>query len=299
MNKINEIIREKLIIDNYSLFYIMLYGCGGIMFQCHFYDILGKRDTSLLQRLIDYRLVKVKRIGKNHIIVMKYAVFCYFGLENKSIKLTAHRLLHSAQFGEMVRHATPDKTERMLKASNFAYFSPRNSYYILNRVDTFLSERGIGDLTSLQAHKERLKQKIRFIEQSRIGNKDYLDNTLVKGDDLLTLKCNEGYIKSVDYCDKLQVKVCLFATGKTADKIVRALTKAEEAIGAMFYGIDTEIYYEICSLSAKSETLEAKVIKAMDKRGGFRMTSYSESIKFHWYDVKQKLFSGIDIDKWL
>lgn len=297
-------IQEELLKRNNKLFFIILYGCGGVIFLKHFYHLLGHRDTSLLQKMIDSKLIKIKRVGKNQVVILKYAVFCHFNLPNKSIKFTDNRLLHSALFCEMMLHTFNSdelvKIEQLLNQSNFAFFHPRNSYYILNRIYSFLSSKNEGDLTALKYSLKELNEKICFIESSTKGRKNKLPEKTVKTDDLLTLKSNDIYVKGADYKEgTIRLHVAVLATDKTADKIIRAIIKAETALNDMLSGINIKLYFDIYSLEEKSSKIENKVYTIIIRQQPLKEDSYKETIRFHWYNCKNRLFSGIDINKWL
>ena len=304
MNEIDRFIQEELLSRNKKLFFIILYGCGGVVFLKHFYDILGHKNTFLLQKFIDYKLIKLKRVGKNQVVILKYAVFCYFNLENKTIKFTSNRLLHSALLCELIIHTyihcDKGEVEKLLLQSNFCYFSPRNSFNILNRIYTFLSNKKEGDLTVLYWSLKELEEKIKFIETSSKGRKDKLPKKIYKTDDLLTLKSNDIYIKNIDYkAGSIRLYVAIFATDKTSDKITQAILKAETALTDMLTGININIFYDIYSLNERSKKLENKVYTNLITGDERKHEKYKENVKYHWYNSKNSLLSGIDINKWL
>ena len=53
MDGIKEMCQKKLLADNEKIIYVIISGCGGVMFLKHFYSMLGKTDTRLIERLID------------------------------------------------------------------------------------------------------------------------------------------------------------------------------------------------------------------------------------------------------
>lgn len=304
MNEIDRFIQEELLSRNKKIFFIILYGCGGVVFLKHFYEILGHKNTSLMQKFIDYKLIKLKRVGKNQVVILKHAVYCYFNLENKTIKFTDNRLLHSALLCELILHTyihcDKNEIEKLLLQSNFCYFAPRNSFNILNRIYTFMSNKNEGDLTVLFWSLKELEEKIQFIKTSSKGRKDKLPKKSYKTDDLLTLKSNDIYIKNLDYkAGAICLYVAIFATEKTADKIVQAILKAETALTDMLAGINIKIFYDIYSLNERSEYLENKVYRNLIKGDERNNEKYKENVKYHWYNCKNSLFSGIDIKKWL
>lgn len=99
-------------------------------------------------------------------------------LDNKTIILTSKRILHSALVAEMlIRTYGSDlnRIERMLKAGNFFYFSPRNSLYFLNHIYSFMELKKSCDLAVLQGSIKEHEKKVNFFEGSRKGRKDKLE----------------------------------------------------------------------------------------------------------------------------
>ena len=79
MDGIKEMCQKKLLADNEKIIYIIIWGCGGVMFLKHFYNMLGKTDTKLLERLIYNDIIKVKQIGRNKVVIARHTAYCYFG----------------------------------------------------------------------------------------------------------------------------------------------------------------------------------------------------------------------------
>ena len=93
-----------------------------------------------------------------------------------------------------------------------------------------------------------------------------------------------------DYTDSmLQVHLAIFHYQNNADKLIRNIKKSLEAVSSMMYGIPTRVIIDVYSLNEKSEFLQKKVFNNFP----------DENIRFHWYNVKNRLFSGIDVEKWL
>ena len=306
MNDINKYVQEELIKRYQSVFYIALFGCGGVIYRKHLLALLGRKNATILKRLEENSLIKQRKIGQSSIIILKHAVFRYFGLEGKAVRLSANKLLHSALFGEMLleTYSAEDirKMEQMLKRSNFACYTPRNNYYILNRIYSFLEKRSEGDLDALRWAVEQMAKKIRFMEESHIGRREQLPKASVETDDLMTLQQNGIYIRDVDYIDGiLHLYMALFITNKTAEQIVSAITRTETAIADIFG--DTKLYchFDMYSLGEKAERKENRVLYTLLHRNGneWKEAYYTDCLTYHWHNCKKSLLSGIDMYRWL
>lgn len=305
MDKIDNLLKEELLKQNNKLFFIIIYANGGVMFLKHFYELLGKQDKKLLQRMIDAKLLKTKRLGKSHIVIAKYSLYQHFGLENKSIILTSKRILHSALVSELLIHTYGrdlNKIEKMLRAGNFLYFSPEDSLNFLNRIYCFMELKKSFDLSVLQGSLKEHENKVNFYKSSRKGNKDKLEKGKFCEEDLFTLRSKDIYMRYADFkADTLRVYVAILSNGKRTDKIVEAINKSEMTLQYMLEGINIKIYFDIYSLDEKSELLESRVKVNLLKLKGNELKEdyYSDAINFHWYNSRKTLFSGIDIAKWL
>jgi len=308
MDDITKILQKELLKKYDNIFRTLIFMCGGVMFQTHFYQLLGRKDAGLLQKMIENKLVKIKRIGKNQVVIAKYAAYCHYNLDNKNSKVTGNRLLHSALICEMILHTykMPFNAERFLQQSNFSYFKPRCSFDLLNSVYTYCSDKREYDLTSLSYALKELEEKVMFIECSKKGRKDKLEQRAYKGDDLLTLKSNDVFIKEITYSanvdtgkNEFKILLSIFAIGKATDKIAGAIKKAEVAFVDMLHGIDTSLCFDIYSLTDRKATVESAIYSALIKGNPLQEDYYKNNINFHWYACKNRLFSGIDIEKWL
>lgn len=305
MDKIDKLLKEELLKQNSKIFFIILYVFGGVMFLKHFYELLGKQDKKLLQRMIDVKLLKTKRLGKSCIIIAKYSLYQYFGLENKSIVLTSKRILHSALVAEMLIHTYGNdlnRIEKMLRAGNFQYFSPEDSLNFLNRIYCFLELKKRYNLSVLQGSIKEHQNKVNFYKSSRKGKKDKLDKGEFFEEDLFALRSKDIYMRYADFKgDTLRIYVAILSNGKRTDKVVEAINKSELTLQYMLEGINIKICFDIYSLDEKSEYLESRVKANLLKIKGNELKEdyYSDTINFHWYNSRKTLFSGIDICKWL
>ena len=306
MNEIQEKIQGDLMKRYHRQLYVVLLGGGGVIFRSHFMKLLGDDSEYVLKMMIDHNIVKQKRVGKNYVIVLKHAVYSRYQCPNKNAKLTSKRLLHSALLFEMlIRTYGADgiiKMEKLLYMSNLPYYSLHNSLDILTRIYSFLTYKGEGDLSSLKWSIDRTSKKIEFLKQSTKGRKGTLERIETRFEDLLTLRSNSVYTLYASNTDNgLELHFGIFAINKTADKISEAITKSERTVSDLFGGIDIKCVFNVYSLCERSARTENKVLnnlmflKGNELKGDY----YKENVRFFWYNCKNRLFSSIDIDKWL
>lgn len=113
---------------------------------------------------------------------------------------------------------------------------------------------------------------------------------------------NDVYIKYVDSHGKiLRIAMVIYATNRNADKISDLILKTETAFIDTFGDMELAPTYEILSLNERAETTEKKVFRNLVKlpENAMREDYFKNVVIFRWYGCKNKLFSGIDIDKWL
>ena len=310
MSEIQSKLQNELFNEHYRLFKILVYGCGGIMFRQHFVKLMnGGSDTKCLDTIKlmeDFKLIKQQRIGKNYVVVAKYATFCKFDLDSKIARQSSARVFHSALLCEMLLHTYEpeeiEKIDRLLSLSNFFYFLPRNSYRILSRIYNYLYERGFTNLDTLEWSMKQLDIKTTFIETSGRGRCETLPEQDIEVIDLLMLRNLDMYVKSVSSDgDSIKLNMALFATNMNADKIARTIRKTETALSDMFGEISIKYRIDIYSLSERIEGVEKRTMKNLLSAKGNELKEdfYSSIITYHWYNRKTALFSGIDIEKWL
>lgn len=306
MNDIQLKIQGDLMKRYHRQLYVVLLGGGGVIFRSHFMKLLGDDAEYVLKMMIDHNIVKQKRIGKNFVIVLKHAVYCRYQFPNKNAKLTSKRLLHSALLFEMlIRTYEADgiiKMEKLLCMSNLPYYTLDNSLNILTRIYSYLTYKGDEDLATLKWSIDRTSKKIEFMKQSTKGRKGTLERIETRFEDLLTLRSNDIYTLYASNTDNsLELYLGIFAINKGADKISEAITKAEKVVDDLFGGINIKCVFNVYSLCERSERTEKKVHSNLMflKGNELKEDYYKENIHFFWYNCKNRLFSGIDIDKWL
>ena len=310
MSEIQSKLQNELFNEHYRLFKILVYGCGGIMFRQHFVKLMnGGSDTKCLDTIKlmeDFKLIKQQRIGKNYVVVAKYATFCKFDLDSKIARQSSARLFDSALLCEMLLHTYEpeeiEKIDRLLSLSNFFYFLPRNSYRILSRIYNYLYERGFTNLDTLEWSMKQLDINTTFIETIGRGRCETLPEQDFEVIDLLMLRNLDMYVKSVSSDgDSIKLNMALFATNMNADKIARTIRKTETALSDMFGEISIKYRIDIYSLSERIEGVEKRTMKNLLSAKGNELKEdfYSSIITYHWYNRKTALFSGIDIEKWL
>ncbi len=80
MDEIKSMVQNKLFKDYNKILYILVFGCGGIMFLKHFNSLTEKKDVKLIQNLIDNNIIKMKQIGRNKIIIARHITYCFLVL---------------------------------------------------------------------------------------------------------------------------------------------------------------------------------------------------------------------------
>ena len=306
MNDIQLKIQGDLMKRYHRQLYVVLLGGGGVIFRSQFIKLLGYDSEYVLKMMINHNIVKQKRVGKNFVIVLKHAVYCRYQYPNKNSKLTSKCLLHSALLFEMlIRTYEADgiiKMEKLLCMSNLPYYTLDNSLNILTRIYSYLTYRGDEDLATLKWSIDRTSKKIEFMKQSTKGRKGTLERLETRFEDLLTLRSSGVYVLyASNKDDALELHFGIFAINKGADKITEAITKAEKVVDDLFGGINIKCVFNVYSLCERSERTEKKVHSNLMflKGNGLKGDYYKKNIHFFWYNCKNRLFSGIDIDKWL
>lgn len=299
--------RNELIKKNFKLFSIILYGCGGVLFQSQFFDILGRKNVRLLEDFKECNLIRVKKVGKNNIIILKHAVFCYFNLPNKSVRLTANRLLHSALVCEILfllnGKGNIDAMFNSLRYGNLSYFRPEYTVKLLEI--TYSHFRNLyteDELSTFAWAIARHREKTDFLKGSEKGRKDKLPAPTIPYTDLLTLRNNGVYLREADSQGKvLRLRMMILATGKDAAQIAELVRKTEQSLADTFGNMEINYSFEIFSLAERSEGAEQRIFKNLltfPENAG-KEDFYKNILTFHWFDCKNRLFSGIDIEKWL
>lgn len=297
----------ELMKKNFKLLSIILYGCGGVIFQSQFFRILGRKNISLLEDFKECNLVRTKKIGNNNVIALKNAVFQYFNLPNKCTRLTANRLQHSAILCEMLLYlygdGNIDAMESAIRCSNLGYFCPERSLQILKVIrEHFEPQYTEDELSALSWAIERHKEKTAFVKGSMKGRKETLPAPTVPYIDLLTLKGNDVYLREADSHGKvLRLYMAIFATGKDAAQIAELIRKTEQSLSDTFGVMEIQYSFEIFSLTEHLVATENRIfnnLMTFSENTG-KEDFYRNILSYHWFNCKNHLFSGIDIDKWL
>ena len=193
-----------------------------------------------------------------------------------------------------------DYEHRLIK-NKMAQLGTRNMGAYLRKmaIDGYIIN--VDGLGVLQGSIAELEKKTRFIESSYQGRNESLREASSL-DDLLTLRNNNVYIKSINAVeDTIVLNIALFAMNKRAEKICDAVCKAESTIASTFGNIKLTYRIHIYSLANKSEATEKRVKnRLLSVQGNATKADFYDSILFfHWYDKKNTLFSGIEIERWL
>lgn len=309
MNEFRSKMQNEILMQFRGVLYTVAFGCGGVIFRQHFIKLLGYGESKggeIIRYMEDFKLIKHRKLGRNYLLILQHATLSYLGIGNKNVIVSAKRVVHSATLCEMLLHLYNPEDERkihkLLTMSNFPYFIPRNSYNILYRIYNFLSNKGVSELDTLAWNMQELDKKIKCIEQSKIGEKEQMPEKIVKADDLLILRNNDMFVKSVSYVDDTLIfHMALFANNKDSDKISEIIHRTEVALADMMGGLNIKYVFDIYSLSPKNAAAENKVLRNLLSINGNEQKEefYKNNITYHWYNRKNTLFSGIDLDKWL
>ncbi len=307
MKDIDSTVQQALLQKYEKQFYFMLFGCGGVMFRRYFMPIFCKGSETVVDRLITANLIKKQAIGRNSVFVLKYAVFKHFNIPNKSIRVTVPMLFHSATVCEMVLDKkcyfhNIDRIDKFISLSNLAYYSPLNSYYILNRIYNYLQNKGETNLHALEWSKTRLWNKIKYIKGCGKGKKVKFPTSSQKYDDLLVLRSNGVYVVDVSADGStIILNMAIFATTKKSTNIANTIIRTENALADMFGEVNIKIIFDIYSVSAKNPYTEKAVMKKLlsVKGNESKADYYSNNINFRWLPRAVLCFSGIDTRKWL
>ena len=301
-------IKRKLLQDNIKLFSIILYGCGGAIFQSHLFKIIGRRNDRLLTDLQECNLVRIKKVGKNNVILLKHAVFSHFGLQNKSVRLSGQRLINSsAMIESLIRtygSGNIDAIETAVRCTNYGYFAPERTAQMLEVIyDYFTPLYTRDELSTLAWAVERHNEKLAFIKASEKGRRNKLPASSVPYTDLYALRNSGVFIKGdMDAHGKtLRLNLAILTTGKSAAQIAALIHKAELALSDTFGEIALTYTFELLNLADRSEGTEARIFKNLLTFQGNagKEDFYKKIVIFRWFNCKNRLFSGIDIEKWL
>lgn len=99
--------------------------------------------------------------------------------------------------------------------------------------------------------------------------------------------------------DTLIFQMALFANNKDSDKISEIIHRTEVALADMMGGLNIKFIFDIYSLSPKNSATENKVLRNLLSIKGNEQKEefYKNNITYHWYNRKNTLFSGVDLDK--
>ena len=111
--------------------------------------------------------------------------------------------------------------------------------------------------------------------------------------DILVLKDNGVYIMGANYDGEYIFDVGIFAHTLRLDKVIRQIQLADSVIKSTFYGLPVKINITVYSHFPENKGYSNRTEKILKEK------NYSNTVKFIFFDSKRKLFSGIDINKWL
>ncbi|MBQ6935112.1 MAG: hypothetical protein IJN49_01060 [Clostridia bacterium] len=297
----NEIIKKIIIetLDKHkTVLKLLIYGFGGVVFESQFKEIAGVRNNDLVNFLTEHKYIKVVKINKNNLIVARNKLYKNFGLENKSSVLSGKRVLHSSLYAEiLIRcHASDERyIEKSLHAGTMSFYSPEDALNLITRVKAHAEKHGF-NTEYLSGSIDDISAKVDFFKKKTKGSKTTLSKSPVAKStkDILVLKDNSTYIMGVNF-DKANYifDVAVFSDALNFGKIIRQVFTADKVIRTTFFGLPVKISITVYSHFPENKGLVAKTQNYLKSK------SYENEVNFKFFDTKRKLFSGIDINKWL
>ena len=297
----NEIIK-KLIIEtlenNKTVLKLLIYGFGGVVFQNQFKELAGIKNDDLVNFLTEHKYIKVVKINKNKLIVARNKLYKHFGLGNKSTVVSGKRILHSSLYAEiLIRcHGSDERyIEKSLHAGTMCFYSPEDALNLINRVKSHADKHGL-NTDYLSGSIDDIASKVNFFKNKTKGSKATMQKSAFAKTtkDILVLKDNSIYIMGVNFdSENYIIDVGVFVHTLRFDKIIRQLNSLDKIIRATLYGLPLKINITAYSHFPENKGYVAKTQNYLKSR------DYENTLKFIFFDSKRKLFSGIDISKWL
>ena len=296
----NEII-TKIIIETLekhdTALRLLIYGFGGVIFKNQFKEITGEKNDNLVNFLVEHKFIKTVKLNKNTLLVARYKLYSHFGLKNKSSVCSGKRILHSSLYAEiLIRCHSADERyiKKSLHAGTVCYYAPEDALNLLTRVEAHAQKHG-HDTQYLSSSIDEMRRKVEFCKSRTKGNKDTLNKSEVSKEtkDILVLKDNGVYVLGVNYDGEYIFDVGIFAHTLRLDKVIRQIQLSDSVIKSTFYGLPVKINITVYSHFPENKGYSARTEKILKEK------NYSNTVKFIFFDSKRKLFSGIDINKWL
>lgn len=298
MNEIiNKIIIETLEKHDTALS-LLIYGFGGVIFKNQFKEITGEKNDNLVNFLVEHKYIKTVKLNKNTLLVARYKLYSHYGLKNKSSVVSGKRILHSSLYGEiLIRCHSADERyiKKSLHAGTVCYYSPEDALNLLTRVSAHAEKHG-HDIQYLSSSIDEIRSKVNFCKSRTKGNRETLKKSAIAKEtkDILVLKDNGIYILGVNYDGENYIfEVGIFAHTLRFDKIIKQLLLSDRVIKSTFYGLPVKLNITVYSHFPENKGYSARTEKVLKEK------NYTNTVKFMFFDSKRKLFSGIDINKWL
>ncbi len=298
MNEIITKIINETLEKHDTVLNLLVYGFGGVVFKNQFNEIAGEKNDNLINFLIDNKYIKTVKINKNTLIVARYKLYSHFGLKNKSSVVSGKRILHSSLYAEiLIRCHLSDERyiKKSLHAGTISFYAPEDALNLLTRITAHAKKHG-HDIQYLSSSVDEIKRKVDFCKSKTKGKKDTLKKSAISKEtkDILVLKDNGVYIMGVSYDgEEYYFDVGVFAHTLRFDKVIKQLYLSDAVIRSTFYGLPVKINISVYSHFPENKGYVVRTEKVLQEN------NFSNAVNFMFFDSKRKLFSGIDINKWL
>ena len=180
-------------------------------------------------------------------------------------------------------------------AIGISNFKGKKRVNLITRVKSHAEKHGL-NTEYLSGSIDDISAKVDFFKNKTKGSKNKLSKSPVAKStkDILVLKDNSTYIKGVNFDKESYIfDVAVFSDALNFGKIIRQVYSAEKVIRTTFFGLPVKINITVYSHYPENKGLVAKT------RNYLKSKNYENEVNFKFFDTKRKLFSGIDINKWL
>lgn len=298
MQEISERLAKEIIDEKKHLFSLLIYGFGGIIFENQFREIAKLKNIKMLNFLEEQKYIKRSYLGSNRVISAKKRLYNYFGLRDKSVKISWNRVLHSSLLAEyIIRCHSADERyiKKFLHTGTISFYAPEDALNLMTRVQAHAEKKELNTkyLTSSIAD---LKTKVDFIKQKCQGNKTKLTKSVASKytRDILALKDSSIYIMGVGFDGNDYVfDVAIFTHSLRFDRLIRLIKLADSSIRYNFFGLPLKIDVNVYSHFEENKSYISRIKEHLKSQ------EYPNNVNFMFFNTKKKLFSGIDIDNLL
>ncbi len=273
--------------------------------------------TRMVKNWNDAKIIRVKKIGSNNLIVLCFNVMQYFEVR-RAVKLNGFKIKKSALIMEaMLREKWYEKhpielKKRMQKASFLAFMTTGEPH--LHQIDRYITvfKKRNRDISGLIHQKKIMEQRFDHAFKSKI-HENYPPLELNKNEyeiDLYNLECQSSYISGVSFKsqpdgeEKLRIYVDIFAiTTKSAKEMSKLIITVQRTIESIFDDYvnnrPCEVIIRIYSHNKSDNTYIDKVYDLLGCESEYvcHTDLLRQKIHFVCFDSKARLFSNIDPDK--